>query len=122
MMPFNEQFPGLSKLWRNVDENSTLNYFEIPEKFFCEGIRENCIDKKVAEEEIHKWITNLRSGDGDYKKVYTNNYMDLLLKLGIGNQAHQDLKDALESTPVQIETFKKDTSNETSEGEIPKQN
>jgi len=121
MTKFEENFPGLhNQGWQILGQ--VMPFTRVMDNDCKEMVQRHCIDKKVAEEEIRKWIANLRTGDGDYKKVYTHNSMDLLLKLGIGNQAHQDLKDGLESTPVQIETFKKDTSNETSEGEIPKQN
>ena len=40
---------------------------------------------------VAEWIKNLKSGDGDWKKVYTENYMDLLIKLGVANPADKML-------------------------------
>ena len=40
---------------------------------------------------IDTWIASLRSGDGDYKKVYTEDYLLLLKTLGLNNVADDDL-------------------------------
>ena len=40
---------------------------------------------------IEQWIASLRSGDGDYKKLYTEDYLLLLQVLGINTPADDHL-------------------------------
>jgi len=44
---------------------------------------------------IDTWIASLRSGDGDYKKVYTEDYLLLLKTLGLNNLADDGLLEQL---------------------------
>ena len=39
--------------------------------------------KEKTRKIIEEWIWGLKSGIGDWKKVYTEDYMDLLNKLGV---------------------------------------
>jgi len=38
---------------------------------------------------VQKWVSGLKSGTGDWKKVYTEDYMDLLNKLGVATEADE---------------------------------
>jgi len=40
---------------------------------------------------IDEWVALLHSGDGDYKKLYTEDYLILLKIIGLNNVADDDL-------------------------------
>ena len=40
---------------------------------------------------IEQWIASLRSGEGDYKKIYTEDYLLLLQALGLNTPADDHL-------------------------------
>ncbi len=43
--------------------------------------------RKIVEE----WMKNLKSGNGDYKRVYVENYIELLIALDVENIADREL-------------------------------
>jgi len=49
---------------------------------------------------IEKWVKNLKSGDGDYKKIYTENLLELYMIVDCANlmetSLYNDLKEMVE--------------------------
>ena len=52
--------------------------------------------KEETRKIIEEWIWGLKSGIGDWKKVYTEDYMDLLKKLGVATEADELLLEDLQ--------------------------
>ena len=40
---------------------------------------------------IEVWVKNLKSGNGDYKRVYVEDYLELLIALDVENVADREL-------------------------------
>ncbi len=47
--------------------------------------------KTKIKEIIQTWVRSLKSGSGDYKIMYVNDWMKLLIKLGLANEADKEL-------------------------------
>ncbi len=44
------------------------------------------MEEKETKSKIEKWMTNLKSGNGDYKRVYVEDYVRLLILLGVATK------------------------------------
>jgi len=86
-MTFKDDFPSLD--WDVLGSGNVRGFTE-------EKIQKNCLDKAVIRSRVEKWVARLKSGDGDWKKFYTENYMELLSILECATTAdvslHKDLK------------------------------
>jgi hypothetical protein len=69
----------------NYIMRSFMNAFDAGVKFQEE------INIDINRDKVSEWMKSLRSGSGDYKKVYTEDYLRLLQMLEINNYADDDL-------------------------------
>jgi len=49
------------------------------------------MNQQELHDKIENWVNNLKSGDGDYKKLYTENLMELYIITGCAGIADQQL-------------------------------
>ena len=63
---------------------------------FLEVAKKHCLDKTKVKETIKDWVASLRSGSGDYKLIHTEDYMKLLIAVGVAGPADKELLDDLQ--------------------------
>ncbi len=66
------------------------------------------MDKETMKKTIQEWIAKLKSGNGDYKKVYVEDYLNLLAELEISSIADQQLNKDLRNLAKKYEGVWKD--------------